>query len=393
MQRGPLLALVFSAIVCAGIIVAATMKKPSDQPMPPVEVASGGAALVKYAPASAPAGMVWIPGGSFMMGGQDELAQKKPNELPVHEVELDGFYMDETEVTNAEYARFVEATGHVTYAEERRSREDFEGMVPDISLIADQDLEPGSICFNPNFDESSIDKSDPAWPLKVWQVVRGADWRHPFGPDSSIEGQMDHPVAHVNYDDVMAYCKWAGKRLPTEAEWEYAARGGLKGKSFPWGNDREPDEKWVFNMWQGTFPEKYREDYNDGYRHSSPVKTFAPNGYGLYDMSGNMWEWTSDFYRPDYYFDSPKRNPQGPETSFDPMEPQIVKRVQRGGSFMCNENYCLGYRVSSRMNGDVLTGSFHCGFRCVIGHDELEKYRNAPRQKQATAADRKTAAK
>lgn len=358
---------------------------------PPPQPPANDSPLVTEAPEEPPEGMVWIPGGTFTMGGQDDL--HKPDEHPVHEVALDGFYMDATEVTNAEYARFVEATGYVTYAERSHTREEYAGQVPDISMIKEEDLQPGSICFNPNFDASEIDLNDPLWPYHVWKLVHGADWRHPHGPDSSIEGLDDHPVVHVNYEDVIAYCDWAGKRLPTEAEWEYAARGGLEGKSYPWGDERQPDGEWVFNMWQGVFPVERKVE--DGYKHSSPVKSFPPNGYGLYDMSGNVWEWTGDYYRPDYYKYSRRRNPPGPVNSYDPLEPQYVKRVQRGGSYMCNENYCTGYRVSSRMKGDEISGTFHCGFRCVIGHDELEKYRNAPRQTEAkaTADDKKTAKK
>jgi formylglycine-generating enzyme required for sulfatase activity len=328
--------------------------------------------------------MVWVPGGEFQMGGQDDLAKSKPDELPVHSVALDGFYMDATEVTNAEFSRFVATTGYKTYAELHHSREEYKGQVPDISAIPEENLKPASICFNPAFDASEIDTSDPLWPYHVWKLVQGADWRHPHGPDSNIEGKRDHPVVHVNYQDVMEYCKWAGKRLPTEAEWEYAARGGKEGLSYSWGNERNPDGpgKWRINIWQGTFP--IERKIEDGHKHSAPVISdqFPPNDYGLYHLLGNVWEWTSDYYRPDYYAHSPKRNPRGPSESFDPQEPQFVKRVQRGGSFMCNENYCLGYRVSSRMKGDEISGSFHCGFRCVVGWNELDKYQNAPRQKQ-----------
>lgn len=438
MKLGPLLALVFSVIISVGIIVASSLHNGRSEGDPPVLVAGAektssekttadesedsstsresvetvvkpvpnpalGTAeysppppppeddspLVADAPESPPEGMVWIPGGTFMMGGQDEI--QKPDEHPVHEVALDGFYMDATEVTNAQFDRFIKATGYVTYAERTHTREEYADVVPDISMIEEKNLQPGSICFNPDFDASEIDLSDPLWIYHVWKLVQGADWRHPHGPDSSIEGLDDHPVVHVNYEDVMAYCDWAGKRLPTEAEWEYAARGGLEGQSYPWGNERNPDGKWLFNMWQGVFPIERRVE--DGFKHSSPVKTFPPNGYGLYDMSGNVWEWVGDYFRHDYYQYSPKRNPPGPVNSYDPMEPQYVKRVQRGGSYMCNENYCTGYRVASRMKGDELSGTFHCGFRCVIGHDELGKYRNAPRQKQNASSGQKTAAK
>lgn len=405
MNRGPLIALLFSITICAGIIFASyrnsgenpasieqhgaspnqsATKLASVQnesfPDPPDD----GHPLVTESPVEAPKGMVWVPGGEFQMGGQDDITDTKPDELPIHSVALDGFYMDATEVTNAEFSRFVAATGYRTYAELHHSREEYKGQVPDISAIPEENLKPASICFNPAFDASEIDTSDPLWPYHVWKLVQGADWRHPHGPDSNIEGKLDHPVVHVNYQDVMEYCKWAGKRLPTEAEWEYAARGGKEGLSYSWGNERNPDGpgKWRINIWQGTFP--IERKIEDGYKHSAPVISdqFPPNDYGLHHMLGNVWEWTSDYYRPDYYAYSPKRNPRGPSESFDPQEPQFVKRVQRGGSFMCNENYCLGYRVSSRMKGDEISGSFHCGFRCVVGWNELDKYQNAPRQKQ-----------
>ena len=393
MKFGPLIVLVLSLSV-SGLLLFFSLRgeggtdtnpEPPQEPEKAAVVEEPLPPVVVEAPAPAPTGMVWIPGDEFQMGGQVEQAQSKPDEHPVHLVELDGFYMDATEVTNAEFARFIEATKYVTYAERQHTREEYAGQVPDISAIPDENLKPGSICFNPNFDASAIDMSDPNWYLHVWQLVQGANWRHPHGPDSSIEEAMDHPVAQVNYEDVMAYCAWAGKRLPTEAEWEFAARGGLKGETYPWGNEKNPDKSWMMNIWQGVFPVERKVE--DGFSHSSPVKTFPPNGYGLYEMSGNVWEWTSDYYRPDYYFVSPKRNPLGPAASFDPMEPHIVKRVQRGGSFMCNDNYCTGYRVSSRMRGDELSGSFHCGFRCVIGWDELDRYRNAPRQKAGVSQE------
>ncbi len=380
MKPDPLTAAGVTLLICGGLIVYALWHE-EDAPTQGIPVVADAENLpppVTIAPDKTPAGMVWIPGGSFLMGGQDELAPVKRDELPVHAVELDGFWIDATEVTNAEFARFVAATGYTTYAERYHTREEYAGQVPDLSLIQEQDLQPGSICFNPNFDASSIDTSDPLWAYNVWKIVHGADWRHPHGPDSSIDEIMDHPVVHVNFEDVQAYCRWAGKRLPTEAEWEYAARGGRAGESYPWGNERNPDGKWMTNIWQGVFPVERRIE--DGFKHTAPAKSFEPNGYGLYNMSGNVWEWVSDYYDPTYYAVSPRRNPRGPEKSVNPMEPHIVARVQRGGSFMCNENYCLGYRVSSRMHGDEISGSFHCGFRCVVGWNELDQYRQALRQ-------------
>jgi len=308
--------------------------------------------------------MVWIPGGTFRMGNPSP-ADSQADEIPVHEVTLDGFWMDETEVTNRQFKAFVDATGYVTVAEKRIDREDMRGQVPEeqLAAIPDEALDPSSICFNSGFDPSTIDKSDPRWPYSVWRVVKGADWRHPEGPASSIEDRMDHPVVHVSWEDAVAYCEWAGKRLPTEAEWEYAARGGLAHSTYPWGDERNPGGKYAGNIWQGDFP--YENSVDDGFKTSSPAKSFPPNGYGLYDMSGNVWEWCADWYRPDSYARSAKRNPAGPPSSFDPMEPTIPKRVQRGGSFMCSDTYCIGYRVSARMKAEPKNGTFHGGFRCV----------------------------
>ena len=309
-------------------------------------------------------GMVWIPGGTFAMGNADPAANQM-DEVPRHEVTVDGFWMDAAEVTNREFQEFVEATGYITVAEKRIQREDLAGQIPaaQLAAIPEEALDPSSICFNSNFDPSTIDKSDPGWPYSVWKVVKGADWRHPQGPDSSIADRMDHPVVHVAWEDAVAYCEWAGKRLPTEAEWEYAARGGLENAAYPWGDDKTPAGRYVSNIWQGEFP--YENEIDDGYKTSAPVKSFPPNAYGLYDMSGNVWEWCQDWYRPDYYQYASARNPFGPASSFDPREPNIPKRVQRGGSFMCSDTYCIGYRVSARMKGDPHGATFHCGFRAV----------------------------
>lgn len=311
-------------------------------------------------PAPAPEGMVWIPGGTFRMGND----KGQPDEAPEHEVTLDGFWIDRTEVTNRQFKEFTDATGYLTTAEKTPRREDFVGQVEDIEAIPAENLVAGSICFNPDFDPKTLKQDHPLWMYQVWQYVHGANWRHPRGPDSSIDDLLDHPVVHVSWDDAVAYCDWAGKRLPTEAEYEYAARGGLEGQEFCWGDEKNPDGQWMCNIWQGVFPFKNRNE--DSYEATAPVGSFPPNGYGLYDMSGNVWEWCSDLYRPDYYAQSPRQNPFGPTDSFDPLEPGLVKRVQRGGSFMCSDNYCLGYRVAARMKGTPDTGTFHAGFRCVL---------------------------
>lgn len=304
-------------------------------------------------------GMVWIPGGVAVMGSD----AGPPDELPVHAIAIDGFWMDQTEVTNEQFHQFVEATGYVTLPERKPElRSLVEGFPIDEIQIKEEMNVPGSICSRPISGVEDIDASRGAY--SWWRYVPGADWRHPEGPESSIDDRMDHPVVHVSWPDAVAYCKWAGKSLPTEAQWEYAARAGLDGKYYPWGNVRTPDGTWQQNIWQGTFP--LNDTGKDGYTTTAPVGQFSPNGFGLFDMSGNVWEWCADYYRPDYYAASPARNPPGPKDSFDPQEPHIVKRVQRGGSFMCSDEYCVGYRVSARMKGEEDTGAFHTGFRCVI---------------------------
>ena len=338
-------------------------------PVPKADaLAESSSSVLVNEPGPTPPGMRWIPGGTFTMGTNEP---KFPDETPAHAVTLDGYWMDETEVTNAQFTEFVAATGYVTVAEKKVNREDLAGQVPDVASIPEENLVAGSICFNSKFDPKTLRKDHPLWPYQVWKYVPGANWKQPEGPDSNLEGRMDHPVVHVSWDDAKAYCIWKGHRLPTEAVWEYAARGGRVGEEYPWGNQRNPDGKWLNNIWQGEFP--LQNEVTDGFRHTSPVKTFPPNDYGLYDLSGNVWEWCADWFQPDYYEHSPQRNPQGPPFGFDPLEPTIPKRVQRGGSFMCNENYCLGYRVAARMKGDVMSGTFHCGFRTVKSPTEASR--------------------
>ena len=345
---------------------------------PPPTAERDKSAAAEKSPRPTPTGMVWIAGGSFFMGSRDG----NEDEKPVHEVEQSGLWMDITEVTNAEFKRFVDATGYATVAERTPTREDFAGQVEDTSLIRDEDLIAGSICFNPNFDGELIRRirtpSNPDWAHQVWMIQAGANWRHPHGPDSSIEDKLDHPVVHIAWPDAVAYCEWAGKRLPTEAEFEFAARGGLRQSEFPWGDSMQHNDHWLANLWQGEFPEEH--DVQDGHRFTAAVKSFPPNGYGLYDISGNVWEWCVDWYQPDYYSVSPRRNPSGPRTSFDPNQPGIPKRVQRGGSFMCNDNYCRGYRCATRMKGEVNSSSFHCGFRCVLAPADYDTFAKAPAQ-------------
>ncbi len=291
-------------------------------------------------------GMVWIPGGKYLMGS-DEF----PDARPLHEVNVKGFWMDEHEVTNARFTEFVKATGYKTVAERALDPKDFPG-VP-----ADQ-LVPGSAVFISPGEKVSLEN-----PLQWWQYVAGANWQHPFGPGSSLKGRDTFPVVHVSYEDAVAYAKWAGKRLPTEAEWEFAARAGQPFQTYYWGNELKPKGKWVANIFQGDFPHKNVQE--DGFANASPVKTFSANHYGLYDMEGNVWEWCNDYYRPDYYQNSPFSNPQGPADSYDPDEPGVVKRVQRGGSFLCSDQYCIRYKAGSRGKGELSSGADNLGFRCV----------------------------
>ena len=309
------------------------------------------------APGPAPDGMVWIPGGEFYMGSELEDQFGNPvfqDAAEVHLVYVDGFWMDKHEVTNEEYARFVAATGYVTVAEKRPDPKDF----PDVPL---KDLKPFSIVFKKPAAKESVDFRDH---LQWWDRSYGASWKNPEGPDSTIKGREKHPAVHISYVDAVAYCQWAKKRLPTEAEWEFAARGGLNRKIFPWGDEQKPDGKWLANVWQGKFPQENTKE--DGYEGLAPVGSFPPNGYGLYDMAGNAWEWCADWYQVRYYLESPQRNPKGPESSLDPTEPGVAKRVQRGGSFLCDEKYCMRYIVGSRGKGEVTSASNHIGFRCVM---------------------------
>ena len=306
-------------------------------------------------------GMVWIPGGEFSMGGvnpvgmQDGGAETMNDARPVHRVYVDGFYMDANEVTNAEFAKFVAATGYVTVAEHKPTKEEFP-TVPEEALVA------GSVVFSPPAKKVSL--SDY---LQWWSYKKGADWKHPLGPDSNLKGKENYPVVQVCYEDAEAYAKWAGKRLPTEAEWEFAARGGKAGYLYAWGNELKPNGKWQANIFEGSFPDK--DEKADGYAGIAPVKQFAPNTYGLYDIAGNVWEWCSDWYRADYYQtlaqNAVTKNPKGPDNSYDPEEPGAQKRVERGGSFLCTDQYCTRYMVGTRGKGEYRSATNHIGFRCV----------------------------
>ena len=292
--------------------------------------------------------MVWIKEGSFLMGSDDPAFM---DAQPVHEVNVKGFWMDEHEVTNAEFAKFVKATGYVTVAERPLDPKDYPN-VPKENLVI------GSPVFAPPENEVSL--NDPG---QWWKYVAGADWYHPFGPLKNEIIKPHYPVVQVCYEDAIAYAKWAGKRLPTEAEWEYAARAGKEHNKYYWGEELKPAGKWMANIFQGNFPNK--NSLEDGFDFLAPVKSFPPNAYGLYDMEGNVWEWCGDFYRPDYYQQSPKENPQGPADSYDPDEPNAIKKVVRGGSFLCSDQYCIRYKAGSRGKGEVKSASNNLGFRCV----------------------------
>jgi formylglycine-generating enzyme required for sulfatase activity len=308
----------------------------------------------------APPGMVLIPAGEFTMGTSAECASGCSPETtrdasPTHRVHVDAFWMDATEVTNEQFDKFVKATGYMTVAERKPTAEEFPGVPAEFRIA-------GSTVFTPTPVPVSLGDFR-AW----WQYVAGADWRHPTGPASHLQGRAKFPVVQVAWEDAAAYAKWAGKRLPTEAEWERAARGGLEGKPYSWGDVLKPEGKFVANIYQGKFPVAGGDTGEDGFKGIAPVAQYPPNGYGLFDMAGNVWEWCADWYDPAAYA---KRsggeltcNPQGPAGAVHPEEPM---RVQRGGSFLCTDHYCTRYLVGSRGKGEVRTASNHLGFRCVV---------------------------
>lgn len=307
------------------------------------------------------AGMVKIAGGTYMMGGDNSQADK--DEYPKHKVIIDGFYMDIHEVTNAQFKAFVNATGYITTAEKKPDWEELKKQLPPGTPKPDEsNLVPSSLVFTP--PNHPVDLNNYS---QWWSWVSGANWKNPSGPNSNIKGKDNYPVIQISWDDATAYCKWAGKRLPTEAEWEFAARGGKQNKIYPWGDEGISVGKPKANSWDGPFPNA--NSARDGFKDLAPVKSFAPNGYGLYDMAGNVWEWCNDWYRNDYYQSVTKsegiKNPQGPSDSYDPDEPYTPKKVARGGSFMCNDSYCSGYRVARRMKSSYDSGLSNMGFRCV----------------------------
>ena len=303
-----------------------------------------------------PGGMVLILGGTFRMGSDKHY----PEEAPSHRVTVSDFWIDRTPITNRQFKEFVKSTGHKTFAEIPPDPKNYPGALPHMIFA-------GSLVFSP--PGHSVDLRD--W-SQWWTLLKGADWRHPYGPRSSINILDNHPVVHVTYSDALAYAEWAGKELPTEAEWEYAARGGLDGAEFAWGDDFTPEGKHAANTWQGNFPLENRCD--DGFDRTSPVRAFPPNGYGVYDMIGNVWEWTTDWYSPKHEADAKKaccipENPRGgrEEDSFDPRQPKIKipRKIIKGGSHLCAPNYCRRYRPAARHAEPVDTSTSHLGFRCI----------------------------
>jgi formylglycine-generating enzyme required for sulfatase activity len=309
-------------------------------------------------PGPAPDGMTWIPGGEFWMGSAED---RMTDARPWHRVYVDGFWMDTTEVTNEQFAIFAAATGYVTIAERKPRAEDYPRALPE-RLIA------GSVVFSPPDHPVGLESQ-----FRWWSYAAGANWRHPEGGGSDIGGRLKHPVVHIAYEDAIAYCRWAGKRLPTEAEFEFASRGGLDRQRYAWGNEFMPGGRHMANTFQGHFPDSNTGD--DGYLGTAPAGSFPANGYGLFDMAGNVWQWTSDWYRADYYQALASTgeiaiNPKGPADSFDPSEPGVWKRVQRGGSFLCTDQYCARYIAGGRGKGEADTGTNHLGFRCVRDADQ-----------------------
>lgn len=310
-----------------------------------------------------PEGMVWIPGGTFMQGAVEKDKMAMPHEKPAHKVMVAGFFMDKTEVTNAQFKEFVEATNYVTVAERKIDWEELKKQLPPgTSKPPDSLLQPGSLVFKKPANRTSNLYDFSQW----WEWKIGANWKHPQGPESSIEGKGNFPVVHITFDDAVAYCQWAGKRLPTEAEWEYAARAGRENKIYFWGDQASklPEKA---NTWNGEFPNI--NDLSDNFEGAAPVRSFPPNDFGLYDMTGNVWEFTADWYNVNYYRKIEKkglqRNPVGAERAFNPNNPNVPEKVIKGGSFLCHESYCASFRISARMSTSTDSSHEHIGFRTV----------------------------
>ena len=330
---------------------------------------SAPASTAPPAAAESADGMALIPGGTFTMGRDGSFetphgTKTFPEEAPAHEVTVRPFRMDVTEVTNAEFAKFIEATNYVTFAEREVKAEDFPAEAR--ANLPGETFKNGAIVFR---DDAQIEgnPNQPGRSIEWWRWDPTADWRHPTGEGSSIEGKDDHPVVCVTYEDAAAYAEWAGKRLPTEAEWEFAARGGLEDKIYCWGDEMNPDGKWMANTWQGEFPNL--NTATDGFKASAPVRSYPPNGYGLFDMAGNVWEVCSDLYDPTYFADCEPDNPKGPAVWVNRDTGRrgdgTPHRVTKGGSFLCHDSYCMRYRPAARQSQDTESPTNHTGFRCV----------------------------
>lgn len=321
--------------------------------------------IVKEPPShfSTPGGMVWIPGGKFFQGAVESDEMAMDHEKPAHLVAVDGFYMDSTEVTNAQFQKFVNETGYITIAEREINWEEIKQQLPPgTPKPHDSILQPGSLIFKKT-EESVPNLYDYS---QWWEWKIGASWKRPYGPGSSIEGKENYPVVHIALQDALAYCQWAGRRLPTEAEWEYAARGGKDKAVFSWG-DNESRLTAMANTWEGEFPTVNTKA--DGFENKAPVKSYPPNSFGLYDMAGNVWEWTQDWYNVEYYQTALNggllKNPLGANVPYNPNNPQVKEKVIKGGSFLCNASYCASFRISARMANSTDSAQEHLGFRTV----------------------------
>lgn len=347
-------------------------KEQKERTEPKIDNTQNAPIVITVPPIEAPTGMVWIPGGKFVQGAKESDKMAMPHEKPAHEVLVNGFYMDEHEVTNAQFAAFVEETGYVTVAEREIKWEEMKKQLPEgTPKPHDSILQPGSLLFKktkssvPNLYDYS------QW----WQWGIGTNWKHPKGPKSTIEGKENHPVVHIAYEDAVAYCDWAGRRLPTEAEWEYAARGGRKDAIFFWGNDLGQLSSHA-NTWEGEFP--VENTLADGYEERAPVMSYPKNGYGLYDMAGNVWEWTSDWYNTKYYAEVKAKsgveyNPKGASRPYNATNPYAQEKIMKGGSFLCSASYCASYRISARMATSLDSSLEHLGFRTVLDTDMIKK--------------------
>lgn len=319
-----------------------------------------------------PDGMVWVPGNTFTMGAKKEDNLALPHEKPAHPVAIDGFFMDATEVTNSKFKKFIDATGYITTAERKIDWEVMKKTLPKgTPKPHDSILAPGSLVFYKDIKKINGLNNWQQW----WKWTLGANWKHPYGPKSSIDGKDNYPVVHISYEDALAYCKWANRKLPTEAQWELAAMGNLKNSIYSWGNDKNKLYK-NSNTWQGAFPVK--NDEKDGFTLLSPVKSFSSNSIGLYDIAGNVWEYTCDWFNTDYYqelLNTGKviKNPTGATTAKNPNNPNQAERIIKGGSFLCNENYCSSFRISARMGMTEDSSSDHVGFRTIATINMLKK--------------------